>query len=129
MPALSHHSSARSAVTVMIGSLLAALVFATSAAAEPRVLDLVSTGPDGGNLDMGVDFADMSADGTHAFFETQESLVSADTDTGMDTYERAGGQTTLVRPALTAATAPCGRASWTRRRTGITCSSRPTSRW
>ena len=96
MPTLSHYSSARSAVTVMIGSLLAALVFATSAAAEPRVLDLVSTGPDGGNFDMGVDFADTSADGTHAFFETQESLVSADTDTGMDIYERAGGRTTLV---------------------------------
>jgi hypothetical protein len=80
MPALTmlDSRSARSALTVMIGSLLAALVFATSASAEHRVLDLVSTGPDGGNLDDEVFFRDASADGTRVLFETEESLVRAD---------------------------------------------------
>ena len=86
----------RSGPAVVIGSLLAALVLADSARAEHRELDLVSTGPDGGNLDVGAAFLDASTDGARVFFETDEALVSADTDTFSDIYERAGGQTTLV---------------------------------
>ena len=42
---------------------------------------LVSTGPTGGNGTFHAGFAGASADGTRVFFETEESLVSADTDT------------------------------------------------
>ena len=38
----------------------------------------------------------MSADGARVLFSTAESLVSADTDTQTDLYERSGGQTTLI---------------------------------
>ena len=38
----------------------------------------------------------MSADGARVLFSTAESLVSADTDTQNDVYERSGGQTTLI---------------------------------
>ena len=41
-------------------------------------------------------FSGASADGSRVFFETEESLVSADTDAAQDVYERAGGQTTLL---------------------------------
>ena len=37
-----------------------------------------------------------STDGTRVFYTTTESLVSADTDTAVDVYERSGGQTALV---------------------------------
>ena len=46
---------------------------------------LVSTGPTGGNGAFHASFRGASADGTRVFFETVESLVSADTDT---TYGR-----------------------------------------
>ncbi|MGH2978363.1 MAG: hypothetical protein ACRDLQ_01840, partial [Solirubrobacterales bacterium] len=57
---------------------------------------LVSTGPSGGNGAFDVFFADSSADGTRAVFETDERLTPADTDSSFDVYERAGGTTTLV---------------------------------
>jgi Ca2+-binding RTX toxin-like protein len=57
---------------------------------------LVSTGPTGGNGSLNAAFRGASADGTRVSFVTTESLVSADTDTFVDVYERAGGQTTLV---------------------------------
>jgi hypothetical protein len=57
---------------------------------------LVSTGPTGGNGTFDALFSGASADGTRVFFNTVEPLVSADTDTALDIYERAGGQTTLV---------------------------------
>jgi hypothetical protein len=41
-------------------------------------------------------FSGASADGTKVFFSTAESLVTADTDTVDDVYERSGGTTTLV---------------------------------
>lgn len=47
-----------------------------------------------------VNFSDVSADGTHLFFETTESLSSADDDGGLkDVYQFANGQTTLVSTA------------------------------
>jgi hypothetical protein len=57
---------------------------------------LVSTGPNGGNGPQSSTFAGASADGTHVFFRTTESLVSGDMDTAQDIYERAGGTTKLV---------------------------------
>jgi hypothetical protein len=59
---------------------------------------LVSTGAAGGNgpYDPFDTFFRASADGTHVFFETQESLVTEDQDTRPDLYERSGGITGLV---------------------------------
>jgi len=58
---------------------------------------LLSTGPAGGNGALGsAEFAGASADGSRVFFLTFESLVSADTDTSRDLYERSAGQTTLL---------------------------------
>ena len=57
---------------------------------------LVSTGPAGGNGPFDTTFVRVSADGTSAFLVLSESLVSADTDTRADVYERSGGQTTLI---------------------------------
>ena len=79
-----------------IGSLLGALAFAAGAAGEHSVLELVSTGPAGGNDAFHVFFDGASRDGSNVFFETDESLVSADSDTHLDVYERAGGQTALL---------------------------------
>ena len=41
-------------------------------------------------------FAGASADSAHVFFHTTESLSPADTDIGLDVYDRFGGTTTLV---------------------------------
>ena len=57
---------------------------------------LISIGPDGGNGPFGAYFEGVSTDGASVLFETAESLVSADTDTQYDVYERSGGQTTLI---------------------------------
>ena len=49
----------------------------------------------GTSLDMS--YLDTSADGTHVFFDTQESLDAEDSDGAeLDIYERFGGSTTLV---------------------------------
>ncbi len=56
----------------------------------------LSTGSTGGNGAFDVFFAAVSADGTRAFFETDEQLTAADTDAAFDVYERAGGVTTLI---------------------------------
>jgi hypothetical protein len=57
---------------------------------------LLSTGPNGGNGAKSATFAGTSADAKHVFFRTTESLVSADTDTTVDLYDRNNGQTTIV---------------------------------
>ena len=57
---------------------------------------LVSTGPNGGNGTFVPAFEGSSADGSRVFFTTDESLVSADTDTSADIYQRSSGTTTLV---------------------------------
>jgi hypothetical protein len=83
-------------VALVIGSLLAALVVAPGAAGEHNALVRVSTGPAGGNGDFGTNFQGASRDGSRVFFETAEPLVSADTDSLPDVYERVGAQTKLV---------------------------------
>jgi hypothetical protein len=57
---------------------------------------LISTGPAGGNGAFDAFFNGASADGTRIFFETDEPLVTADTDAASDLYERAGAQVTLL---------------------------------
>ena len=60
------------------------------------VTTLVSIGPAGGNGAFPAVFGGASADGSHVFFSTQETLVAGDTDSASDVYERSGGVTTLV---------------------------------
>ena len=67
---------------------------------------LISTGPAGGNGAFGADFYDASKDGSRAVFETSESLVSADTDTTKDVYERVGSTTNLVSAGPTSGPTP-----------------------
>jgi hypothetical protein len=57
---------------------------------------LLSTGPAGGNGAFNASFAASSADGTRVFFRTSEQLVSGDSDTTQDLYERFNGTTTLM---------------------------------
>ena len=83
-------------VVVVIGALLTTTALAASAAGEHNVLELISNGPAGGNGAAASEFAGASSDGARVFFDTDESLVSADTDTQFDAYERSGGQTTLI---------------------------------
>lgn len=72
---------------------------------------LVSTGPAGGNGNFHVRTGDVSADGSHAYFETVEQLTSDDTDGAChelcsDVYARAGGTTTLVSTGPSSPHAP-----------------------
>jgi hypothetical protein len=62
---------------------------------------LLSTGPNGGNGAADAFFDSASADGSHVFFDTDESLVLSDTDSSIDVYERSGGTTTLVSTGST----------------------------
>ncbi len=57
---------------------------------------LASVGPAGGNASVTAIYAGNSQDGSRLFFETYESLVSSDTDTRTDVYERSAGTTTLL---------------------------------
>jgi hypothetical protein len=57
---------------------------------------LLSTGTGGGNGAFGASFKGCSADGSRVFFETDERLTSADTDSNTDVYQRSGGTTTLL---------------------------------
>ena len=57
---------------------------------------LVSTGSTGGNGPQGAFFDGSSADGSRVFFHTTERLVSGDTDSQADVYERAAGATALL---------------------------------
>ena len=83
-------------VAVGIGSMLAAAGTTSRASAEHGVVEQVSTGSAGGNGAFESYFRGASSDGTRIFFETEERLVSGDTDDFQDVYERSGGQTTLV---------------------------------
>jgi hypothetical protein len=67
---------------------------------------LISTGPGGGNGAHNADFFEASKDGSRAVFETEESLVSADTDTTKDVYERVGSTTNLVSTGPTSGSTP-----------------------
>jgi pimeloyl-ACP methyl ester carboxylesterase len=57
---------------------------------------IVTTSATGGNGPRHADFAGSSGDGATVYFETDESMLSADTDTNFDVYKRTGGVTTLA---------------------------------
>ena len=88
-----------SAVRRLVCLALAAVVFSipcSSASGNHSVTDLLSIGPDGGNANVPATYQGASEDGTHVFFRTDESLVSADTDFSFDIYQRFGTTTTLM---------------------------------
>ena len=58
-------------------------------------------GPSGGNGVAEAFFDATSADGSRAFFDTDEQLVGGDTDATFDMYERQGGTTTLLSTGST----------------------------
>src|SRR5437016_4346734 len=76
--------------------VVASLTLPGVAQANHSLTAIVSTGPAGGNGAIAAIFRGASDDGTRVFFQTAESLVSADTDTSIDVYERSNGTTTLV---------------------------------
>jgi hypothetical protein len=57
---------------------------------------LVTTAPGSGNGAFDAFVQGISPDGIHAFFQTREPLLTSDTDTSDDVYDRSGGTTTLV---------------------------------
>jgi hypothetical protein len=77
-------------------ALLVLAALGTGAAANHSVTEQVSVGQINGNGAVSATFSGASADGTHVFFTTTEQLVSADTDSATDVYERSGGVTTRV---------------------------------
>jgi hypothetical protein len=80
---------------VLLATALLALQ-AVPASANHDITQLVSTGPSGGNAAFDAPFQFSSADGSHVLFRTAERLVSSDTDSSIDVYERVGATTTLV---------------------------------
>ena len=81
---------------------------------------LISTGPAGGNGAFESSFEGVSADGARVLFRTDESLISADTDTAADVYVKRilppPGNT--APPAISGVpevgrTLGCSRGSWT----------------
>lgn len=56
----------------------------------------VSIGTINGNGDFEAEYGGMSADGSRIFFETDERLLSTDTDDSSDVYQRLNGQTTRL---------------------------------
>jgi hypothetical protein len=89
-------------------SAILALLAPAGAQAAAGPIDLISTGPGGGNGDadacdvsiLCLDF-EASADGTRAFFSTTERLAPSDQDTSKDVYERSGATTSQVSTGTT----------------------------
>jgi hypothetical protein len=86
----------RTWLIAMLSAASLAAVPALAAADNPRLTEQQSLGPAGGNATVSSQYRGISADGTKLFFQTSEPLVSADTDTTMDIYERSNGTTTLL---------------------------------
>src|SRR4051812_48124587 len=79
-----------------LAALLSLLVLTASALASHDVTERLSFGPTGGNGAIAANYRGISSDGTRVFFQTTEKLVSADTDSAIDLYERSGATTTLI---------------------------------
>jgi hypothetical protein len=82
------------------------LSIAAGADANHSLKEEISIGPSGGNGAVNAFFDGASQDGTHAFFETSESLVASDTDAVFDIYERVGNTTSLVSTGPTGGNGP-----------------------
>ncbi len=81
---------------VALAAILGILLVCSSAGAHHSLTEVVSTGPAGGNGALSSTFRGTSADGSRVVFQTSEALVTADTDTRTDVYERSAGTTTLL---------------------------------
>ena len=57
---------------------------------------VISTSATAGNGARHADFAGSSVDGSVVYFETDESMLAADTDTNFDVYKRTAGTTTIA---------------------------------
>jgi hypothetical protein len=79
-----------------MAALLSVLVLTASASASHDVTERLSQGPIGGNGAVASNYRTMSSDGSRVFFQTTEKLISADTDSAIDIYERSGATTTLI---------------------------------
>ncbi len=86
--------------------LAAAAALASTARAQDRSLELVTTGPEGTGSLTEFDAVSFSDDGTTVAFSTAERLVSADTDEQRDVYVRRGGTTTIASQAERNGNAP-----------------------
>jgi hypothetical protein len=86
----------RSALTLCSTLALGLAVLGGVAGANHSELQHVSAGQINGNGAFPVGFAGSSEDGSRVFFETGEQLVSTDTDSSTDVYERSTGTTSLV---------------------------------
>jgi hypothetical protein len=73
---------------------------------------LVSVGPGATNGPFTAEFSGVSNDGARAFFRTGEQLVSEDSDTAADVYERSGGTTTLVSTGSLPCSGGCSNATF-----------------
>jgi hypothetical protein len=90
----------------VIAACVAQLALAAVAGAEHSRLEWISAGEVNGNGHFFASFEGSSADGSRAFFESEERLVRADMDNrSRDVYERFGGQTLLVSQGETDGTA------------------------
>ena len=91
-------------VRLLVVSVAALVALAALAAVRERTIPPRTTsrvGPSGGNGVAEVFFDATSADGSRAFFDTDEQLVAGDTDATFDMYERHGGTTTLLSTGST----------------------------
>jgi hypothetical protein len=73
-----------------------ALGIVVNAGANHSQTDLLSIGPTGGNGAFDSYYGQNSADGSRLYFTTAERLVSTDTDSSTDVYERVGSTTNLI---------------------------------
>src|SRR5437588_6457647 len=96
----------RRALFLAAGSLATLALLAQTSAGNHSQTDLLSIGPNGGNGPADVIYGGATPDGSHVYFTTTESLVSADTDNSMDVYERVGTTTTLISTGPTGGNGP-----------------------
>ena len=80
----------------LLAACAATIATGSAAWGNHNTTEIVSTGPNGGNGAVSSQFRGASADGSRVFFQSNEALVAADTDTRMDLYQRSGGTTTLL---------------------------------
>ena len=96
MRSLGRSRPARAVIATVLAGACGLCAAWVALAAETRTTSLVSIGPDGGNGPFEAEYADTSDDGSRVFFETEDSLLAADSDEVTDVYERHGEALSLV---------------------------------
>jgi hypothetical protein len=86
-----------SRIVIACVSALMAIVLATATVtAHHDAYRRISTGQINGNSNIFANYQGASADGSRVFFMTTEQLVTGDTDSENDVYQRYAGKTTLI---------------------------------